>query len=142
MTRLEALGIVLDLARDNLAPDDDEHRGQKEDQLLALDILGDLADEWAAPKRKARNTWRPKVKLTYEQMQKFAPMLVATWQAIGPDCERLLPKRGRVAHIVELVCDANRPMDFGGMGKEEYEDLTHAYHRKDTQKWLREVLNY
>ena len=83
------------------------------------------------------------IKLTDEQKARFAPMLRATWQAIGPDAEDVISKgRGRVAGIVELVCDANMPEMYGGMSKEEYRTLSDAYFHKDTQKWLREVLNY
>lgn len=81
-------------------------------------------------------------KLTDEQKAKFAPMLKQTWQSIGFDCEELLPKRGRVGVIVELVCDADRPVTNGGMSKEDYKILSLAYGHRDTQKWLREILNY
>lgn len=91
------------------------------------------------------NTFRPRVKLTLEQRQKFTPLLQRTWAAIAADCEEHIPRvggRGRLRHIIEITCDANRPMDYGPMSKEDYEQLTLAYHRKDTQKWLREILNY
>lgn len=99
-------------------------------------------EEEASPKKAKKNTFKPKVKLTFEQMERFELMLRATWVAIASDCEEHIPKtkaRGRVAHIIELICDANRPMDYGGMSKEEYEALSLAYHRKDTQKWLRKI---
>lgn len=81
-------------------------------------------------------------RLTQEQKARFAPMLRRTWAAIAPDCEHLLTKRGRVGEIVELVCDANMPEMHGGMTHEDYKILSDAYHYRDTQKWLREVLNY
>lgn len=81
-------------------------------------------------------------KLTDEQKKKFGPMLQQTYCAIASDAEELLPKRGRISVIVELTCDANRPEMFGGMSKEDYKILWESYSHRDTQKWLREILNY
>jgi hypothetical protein len=81
-------------------------------------------------------------KLTDEQKERFAPMLIRTWGAIASDCEHLLSRRGRVGEIIELVCDANLPEMYGGMSSEEYKIILESYHHRDTQKWLRQVLNY
>jgi hypothetical protein len=82
-------------------------------------------------------------KLTDEQKARFAPMLTATWQAIGPDCESTIEGwTDDVDEIVEMVCDANRVQAYGGMSDEDYAALCAAYNDRDTRRWLRSVLNY
>ena len=82
-------------------------------------------------------------KLTPEQKARFAPMLHATWQAIGPDASPALSRgRSRQAELIEITCDANHPETYGGMSHTEYQELCSAYRHRDTQRWLREVLNY
>lgn len=80
-------------------------------------------------------------RLTDEEKAHWAPMLHATWQAIGPDCHKAIPALKR-SDIIELVCDANMPETYGGMTSEEYRVLSRAYSHTDTQKWLRATLNY
>lgn len=82
------------------------------------------------------------IKLTDEQKARFAPMLQQTWGAIAPDCNFISNGRGRVGEIIEMVCDANLPEMYGGMSKQDYKILGEAYHHRDTQKWLRQILNY
>jgi hypothetical protein len=63
------------------------------------------------------------------------------WQGIGPDVIDALgrdPKRGE---LVEIVCDANRPEDYG-LSKELATRLSECYFSRDTQRWLRAELNY
>lgn len=82
-------------------------------------------------------------KLTDEQKARFAPILKDVWQGIAPDCEAMLSEgRGRVGEIIEITCDADRPVTNGGMTPEDYKALQEAYHHRDTKKWLRTVLNY
>lgn len=84
------------------------------------------------------------MKLTNEQKSKLEPALHRTAQYIFQDSEveEMLPKRGRAAAIVELVIDADRPVTLGGMSKEDYKLLCEAYSSRDTEQWLRKVLNY
>lgn len=83
------------------------------------------------------------VKLTDEEKARFEPMLQATWEAIGPDAEPGLSKgRARQGELIEIVCDANRPEMYGGMSHADYQTLCAAYRSRDTQRWLRQVLNY
>lgn len=82
-------------------------------------------------------------KLTEDQKKKFAPMLHATWQAIASDAEAAISSgRSRTGEIVEMTCDADMPVTYGGMSREDYEALISAYRHPDTQKWLRATLNY
>jgi hypothetical protein len=76
-------------------------------------------------------------KLTVEQKARFAPILKATWEAIAFDVGSV----GSVAEIVEITCDANRPEQYG-MSREDYRALSAAYSDRDTQRWLRSILNY
>lgn len=81
-------------------------------------------------------------KLTDEQKQRLAPLLRATWQGIGPDAEPMLSRgRSRQAELIEMVCDANRPEQYG-MSHDDYTLLCSAYAHRDTKRWLRQVLNY
>jgi hypothetical protein len=80
--------------------------------------------------------------LTAEEKERFEPMLMQTWHAIAGDCEPHIPRygnRARVSHIVELVCDANRPEMYGKMSRDDYDVLSMAYSRKDAQAWLRDI---
>jgi hypothetical protein len=76
-------------------------------------------------------------RLTDEEKARMAPQLQRTWHAIGPDANVT-----KVRDIIEITCDANRPEEFGGMSREDYTRLCHAYEHRDTKKWLRKVLNY
>lgn len=76
-------------------------------------------------------------KLTDEEKRRFAPMLQQTYCAIADDAGRLSRRA-----IVEVTCDANRPEQYGGMSREDYQILCDAYNHRDTQRWLRQTLNY
>jgi hypothetical protein len=82
-------------------------------------------------------------KLTDEEKATFGPMLQQTWAAIAADAESSM-EGGRLtrAVIIEITTDASRPVMFGGMSKEQYERFSDCYGHRDTQKWLRQVLNY
>lgn len=77
------------------------------------------------------------MKLTDEEKAHFAPMLQRTYEAIAWDvnCHG-------VEEIIEITCDANHPEMYSGMTREEYKVLCDAYFERDTQRWLRKVLNY
>ena len=82
-------------------------------------------------------------RLTDEEKKLFEPMLHDTWNAIGSDAiDAMEGKRLKVSDIVEITCDANRPMEYGGMTREQYKRLSDCYHHNDTQRWLRKILNY
>lgn len=75
--------------------------------------------------------------LTPDQKTRFAPALQRTYQAIAADANC-----ADVDEIVEITCDANHPELYGGMSRADYDALCAAYTDPDTQRWLREVLNY
>jgi len=79
------------------------------------------------------------IKLTDDQKKRLAPMLCRTWSAIADDCAELEGEL-TTAVIVELTCDANRPMMYGGMNAEDDKLLSAAYWHEDTQKWLKGLL--
>jgi hypothetical protein len=82
-------------------------------------------------------------KLTDEEKQRFAPMLYDTWAAIAADAEAYSMESKLTRRvIIEMTCDANRPEMFGGMSKDEYARFSECYGHRDTQKWLRQVLNF
>ena len=82
-------------------------------------------------------------KLTDEEKARFGPMLQQVWQQIAPDAiEANGGKDYKVSDIVEITCDAHRPMEFGGMTRAEYDRFSDCYHHRDTQRWLRKILNY
>ena len=82
-------------------------------------------------------------RLTDEEKAKFGPMLQQVWEQIAPDA--VAAKGGgsyTVRDIVEMTCDAHRPMEYGGMTREEYDRFCDCYHHNNTQRWLRKILNY
>jgi hypothetical protein len=80
---------------------------------------------------------------TEEEQKILEPILVRTWQYIASDAEEGLPKgRGRVAGIVELCIDADRPVTCGGATREQHELLTKHWRHPTNQGWLRKTLNY
>ena len=82
-----------------------------------------------------------KLPLTNEEKTRWAEMMHRTWQSIADDAAAI---EGRITRsiIVELVCDADRLMKFGGMTKEENSFLSVVYHRPAFQKWARSIMNY
>jgi len=78
------------------------------------------------------------VTLSDEDKERMDPYLHRTWQGIGPDAQQFVSS---VSDIVELVCDADRPCDYG-MSRVDYKLLCRAYNHADTQAWLHKVLNY
>jgi hypothetical protein len=101
--------------------------------------------------RRAHMNALDKLPVTQEELDRWAPMLRQTWQAIGGNVEQAfvysnekLPRGARyVSMVIETTLDCNYPEMHGGMTHEEYEFLgMHASHRPKIKKWLREVLNY
>ena len=93
-------------------------------------------------KRKALEA----LSLTKEEKDRWSQMMHETWSAIAPDLNdpEMLPPRGyyKPSEIVEIVCDANRMMMFGGMTKEEDAFLSAVYFRPSFQSWARKEMNY
>ena len=81
-----------------------------------------------------------KLKLTDIEKQRMRPAIRRAWHAIAEDIgDADLPRSGgrRVTAIVEIACDANRPMLLGGMSKADDARFSECYSMGDTQKWLR-----
>lgn len=51
----------------------------------------------------------------------------------------ILDDVGDAGDLIELVCDAGRPVTLGGMSKELYSKLVAAYNERDTQRWLKTI---
>jgi len=79
-------------------------------------------------------------KLTDDQKKEIWPYLSHTWSYIAGDSEEFLPQRQgpkRADNIIELVCDASRPVTIAKMPNDLYNTLCSAYDHADTKKWLR-----
>jgi hypothetical protein len=87
--------------------------------------------------RKTKRIQLEKMLLTHEEKARWGPMLHETWQAIAADMEG---QRLTRAMLVETVCDANRPMMFGGMTQEEYDFLMVQYTRRAGKVWINKEL--
>lgn len=95
--------------------------------------------------RRARRAALEALPLTAEEKERWAPMLHATWQAIGYDVMQVMGETGQKltkAVIAEFVCDANRVQQFGGMTDAEYDFLSAVYDRPAVKRWLYKELNY
>lgn len=87
--------------------------------------------------------------LTTEEQLRWSKAMVSTWHTIAPDvidgmrfearmsgkCERLTPSM-----LVEMVCDANRLEQFGGLTAEEGKVLGAMYGRPSFQRWARSIM--
>jgi len=90
-------------------------------------------------KRKALE----KLPLTIEEKQRWEGMMHQAWSYIADDIETALEgAKITPSLIVELVCDANRLMAFGGMTLEEDTFLSVVYRRPAFQRWARSVMSY
>jgi len=78
--------------------------------------------------------------LTPDQKKRLGPQLLKTLGILEADFYTLPDFKGTTDEIVELVCDAGFPVDYGGMTKEDYDALCNEYGDTDTERWLRELL--
>jgi len=92
------------------------------------------------PKEWSR--WREavsKMAITPEERARWETILVRTWHAIGDDIEQCMEgRRLTTSIIVEVVCDADRPCDYG-MTREEYRAFCALSHSSSATKWLRGI---
>lgn len=76
--------------------------------------------------------------LTHRQKTKFAPILRKTLEGVSQDLGKLGART--IDDIIQIVCDAHRPVTIGGMSKEDYRILIASYGDPDTERWLKRVL--
>jgi hypothetical protein len=98
-------------------------------------------DVWA--QRRAKRAALEKLKLTEEEKQRWARMMVETWQAIAPDALQACRDCGQrvtTGIVVEYVCDANRMAMFAGMWPEEEEFFSVVWSRPAGKRWIYSVL--
>ena len=91
--------------------------------------------------RVAKRAALEKAPFTEEEKKRWAKMMHMTWHAIGSDCGQL-GCRITKSLIVELVCDANRIEEYGGMTRAEYDFLGVIYNQPRFQRWARKEMNY
>lgn len=78
-------------------------------------------------------------KLTDEQKQKFGSALARTYEVCAQDVSTIEGWGSTIAEKIEIATDADRPVTFGYMTKEEYEVFCAAYSDPDTKKWLKKL---
>ena len=81
---------------------------------------------------------------TAEEKERWARILHDTWHALSADAEQAMVDSGQrltKTILVEIVCDANRPEQFG-MTQEEYRFMSAIYSQPRFQQWARRELNY
>ncbi len=82
-----------------------------------------------------------KMPFTAEEKSRWAEMMHRTWYTIAADaCDGSFRLTRGI--IVELVLDANRCEQYGGMTKEEAEFMSAIYHQPRFQRWARKQMNY
>lgn len=84
-----------------------------------------------------------KLPFTAEEKARWAQMMHQTWSYIADDIETALEgTKITKSLIVEVTCDANRLMSFGGMTREEDQFLSAIYNRPDFKRWASSTMNY
>lgn len=82
-------------------------------------------------------------KFTDEEKERWAAMMSRTWNAIAGDIDSAFAEeRTRItaALVVELVLDAGRCVEYGGMTADEDAFLSAIYHQPRFQKWARSAM--
>jgi len=82
--------------------------------------------------------------ITEEEKERWAPILRRTWDYIAADAIAASGGKCSRGEVVEIVCDASRPMQDHGrngevMTKEEYRVFGQWYGSHSFKKWMKEV---
>jgi len=83
--------------------------------------------------RAAKREALSKLPLTAEEKTRWSAAMHRTWHAIAGDLGDVGRMSGKL--IVELVCDANRVQEYGGMHDAEYAFLSAIYSTPRFQRW-------